>query len=61
MLPADRTGVAGFAAWEQRHRFATFEIADDCPATLVASPRLVVDPDYCRGLEVRSAASAHEA
>jgi hypothetical protein len=53
--------VAGFAIWEQRDRFATFETADDCPVTLVASPCLVVDPDYCRGLEVRSAASAHEA
>jgi hypothetical protein len=61
MLPTDRTGVAGFAIWEQRDRFATFEIADDCPVTLVASPCLVVDPDYCRGLEVESAASAHEA
>src|SRR4029077_2023031 len=51
MLPTDRTGGAGCRIWEQRDRFATFEIADDCPVTLVASPCLVVDPDYCRGVE----------
>ena len=37
MLPTDRTWVAGFAIWEQRDHFATFEIADDCPVTLVTS------------------------
>ena len=50
-----------FAIREQRNRFATFEIADDRPGALVASPCPVVDSDYCRGIEVRSAASAHEA
>jgi hypothetical protein len=42
-----------FAIREQRNRFATFEIADDRPVALVASPCPVVDSDYCRGIEVR--------
>ncbi len=49
-----------FAIREQCDRSATFEIANDCPVALVASPCPVVDPNYRRRLEARTATPAHE-
>ena len=43
-----RFGGRRLAVWQQSDRLASFEVADDRPVTLVASPCPIVDPDYCR-------------
>jgi len=41
-------GSRRLAVWQQSDGLAPFEIADDRPIALVASPRPVVDPDHRR-------------